>query len=136
MGYLPLVLITMALLGVHYFLAKLISPHVTSPVIALTSCVVCIPILFAYIYFTSTPFIPENRLYLGYAFLIGIPLAIGILTLYMAIGRGPVSIVMPIYGLNAMITVALGILILHESLSPQRGIGVALAVVAIVLLSR
>lgn len=126
----------MVLLGIHYFLAKVISPHVATSVIALACCIVCIPIIFAYIYFTNTPLIPDSKQYLGYAFLIGIPAAIGILTLYMAIGRGPVSIVMPIYGLNAMVTVALGILILHEPLSPQRGIGVALAVVAIILLSR
>ena len=136
MNYLLLALITMVLLGVHYFLAKLISPYVSSSVIALAGCMVAVPILFAYIYFTDTPLIPENKLYLGYAFLIGVPLAIGLITLYMAIKRGPLSIVMPIYGLNAMITVSLGILILHEPLSLQRLLGLILAVSAIVLLSR
>lgn len=136
MHYLPLALITLVLLGIHYFLAKLISPHIASPVIALASFIASIPILLAYIHFTNTPLIPKNGLYLGYAFLIGIPAAIGVLTLYMAIDRGPVSIVMPVYGLNAMITVLLGILILHEPLSLEKVLGLIFAVSAIVLLSR
>jgi len=96
MHYLTLALVTLVFLGIHYFLAKLISPHVASPVIALACCIACIPPLIVYIYLTKTPFIPQNGLYLGLAFLIGLPAAIGILTLYMAIERGPISIVMPI----------------------------------------
>jgi transporter family protein len=136
MHYLTLALVTLVFLGIHYFLAKLISPHVASPVIALACCTACIPPLIAYIYFTKTPFIPQNGLYLGLAFLIGLPAAIGILTLYMAIERGPVSIVMPIYGLNATMTAVLGIFILRESLSLEKAFGLILAVAAIILLSR
>ncbi|MFC1907894.1 EamA family transporter [Chloroflexota bacterium] len=136
MNYLPLVLITMVLFGIHYFFAKVVSSQVPISVVALAGSIVCIPVLLAYIWFNNIPLIPQNRVYIVYAFVIGIPLAIGILTLYMAIARGPVSVVMPIYGLNAMITVLLGILILHEPLSPQRIIGIILAISAIVLLSR
>ena len=45
MNYLPLALITMVLLGVHYFLAKVISPHINSSVIALLGAAVFIPII-------------------------------------------------------------------------------------------
>jgi len=79
---------------------------------------------------------PEQKVYLWYAILIGIPAAVAILTLYLAIGKGPVSVVMPIYGLNAMVTALLGILILHEPVSVQKVVGLVLAVAAIVLLSR
>ena len=136
MNYLPLALITMVLLGVHYFLAKVISPHINSSVIALLSAVVYLPIVLGYIYFTKTPIMPEQKVYFWYAILIGIPMAIAILTLYMAIAKGPVSVVMPIYGLNAMVTALLGILILHEPVTVPRVLGLVLAVAAIVLLSR
>ena len=63
-------------------------------------------------------------------------MAIAILTLYLAIAKGPVSVVMPIYGLNAMVTALLGILVLHEPVTIPKVAGLVLAVVAIVLLSR
>ena len=136
MNYLPLALITMVGLGVHYFLAKLISPHISSPVIALISGAVFFPVVLGYIYFTKTPIMPEQKIYVLYAILIAIPMAIAVLTLYLAIERGPVSVVMPIYGLNAMVTVLLGIIVLHEPVTIPKIAGMVLAVIAIVLLSR
>ena len=136
MNYVTLALITMVGLGIHYFLAKLISPHISSPVIALLGGAIFFPLVFAYIYFTKTPIMPEQKVYIGYAILIGIPMAIAILTLYLAIAKGPVSVVMPIYGLNAMVTALLGIVILHEPVTIPKVAGLVLAVVAIVLLSR
>ncbi len=136
MNYLPLAITTMLLFGTHYFLVKLISPHIASPIIAFLGSVVVVPIVLTYIYFTGTPFVPQQKVYLLYALLIAIPLAIGILALYMAIDKGPVSVVMPIYGLNGMMTAFLGILILRESVTVERVLGLVLAVAAIVLLSR
>jgi len=136
MNYVTLALITMVGLGIHYFLAKLISPHISSPVIALLGGAIFFPLVFAYIYFTKTPIMPEQKVYIGYAILIGIPMAIAILTLYLAIAKGPVSVVMPIYGLNAMVTVILGIIVLHEPVTVPKVAGLVLAVVAIILLSR
>ena len=136
MGYLALALITMALLGLHYFLAKVISTHVSSPVIALAGGIIYFPFVLAYIYFTKTPIMPEQKIYLLYAFLIGLPLAIAVLMLYIAIAKGPVSVVMPIYGLNAVVVALLGLVILREPLTIERGLGLALATAAIVLLSR
>ena len=136
MNYLPLALITMVMLGVHYFLAKIISPHVSAPTIAIAGGVSYFPLILAYIYFTKTPMMPQQQIYWWYAVLIGVPMTIGVLAIYMAIARGPVSVVMPIYGLNAMVTALLGILILHEPVSVPKVLGLVFAVVAIVLLSR
>ena len=136
MNYLPLAITAMLCLGIHYFLVKLLSKHVSGVVLALLSSLVIIPVLSAYIYFTGTPVIPEQKIYLLYALLISIPLAIAVLTLYMAIDKGPLSVVMPIYGLNTMLTAILGISILHESVTLERGIGLVLAMTAVVLLSR
>ncbi len=136
MSYLPLALITMVGLGVHYFLAKLISPHISSPAIALLGAVVYFPIVLGYVYFTKTPIMPEQKIYILYAILIAIPMAIAVLSLYLAIAKGPISVVMPIYGLNAMVTAILGIIVLHEPVTVPKMVGLVLAVAAIVLLSR
>jgi len=136
MNYVTLALITMVGLGIHYFLAKLISPHISSPAIAILGAVVYFPIILGYIYFTKTPIMPEQKIYIVYAILIGIPMAIAVLSLYIAIAKGPVSVVMPIYALNAMVTVILGIIILHEPVTVTKVTGLVLAVAAIVLLTR
>ncbi len=136
MSYLPLALIAMVGLGIHYFLAKLISPHISSPAIALLGAVVYFPIVLGYVYFTKTPIMPEQKIYVLYAILISIPMVVAVLTLYLAIAKGPVSVVMPIYGLNAMVTALLGIIVLHEPVTVPKVVGLVLAVAAIALLSR
>ena len=136
MNYLPLAITAMVCLGIHYFLVKLLSKYVSGVVLALLGSLVAVPALLAYIYFTGTPVISEQKIYLVYALLISIPLAVAVLTLYMAIDRGPLSVVMPIYGLNTMLTALLGVLILRESVTLERGIGLVLAMTAVVLLSR
>jgi transporter family protein len=136
MGYLPLALITMVGLGVHYFLAKVLSPHISSPMIALLSTAVYFPLLIGYIFVTKTPVVPEQKAYIGYAILIGIPMAIAVLALYLAISKGPVSVVMPIYALNATVTAILGMAVLHEPVTLPKILGLVFAVAALVLLSR
>jgi transporter family protein len=136
LDYLPLSLIAMLFIGIHYFLVKLISPQVGGPAVGLLSCILVIPVMIAYIYLTGTPIIPEQPIYLGYAFLIVLLLAVGVLTLYMAIQRGPVLVVMPVYGLNSLITAFLSILILQETISVEKVLGLIFAVAAIILLRR
>lgn len=136
MDYLPLSLIAMLFIGIHYFLVKLISPQVGGPAVGLLSCILVIPVMLVYIYLTGTPIIPEQPIYLVYAFLIVLLLAVGVLTLYMAIQRGPVLVVMPVYGLNTLITAFLSILILQETISVEKVLGLIFAVAAIILLRR
>jgi len=136
MNYITLVLIAMVFTGVHFFLVKIISPHITSIAILVASCLVIIPIVLAYAYFTKTPIIPEQKLYLGYACLISLPMVIALIAIYMAVAKGLLSTVMPIYALYGMVTALLGIIILHEPISALRVVGMVLAVAAIVLLSR
>jgi transporter family protein len=134
--YLLLSILAMFLLGIHFFLAKLISRNVAGIIIAFFVQLLIVPVLCFYIYFTDTPFLPEQGIYLGYTFLISLLLAIGIITLYMAIQKGPISIVLPIYSLNAIITAFLGILILQETVTIEKVLGLVLAIPAIILLTR
>jgi transporter family protein len=135
MGYLPLTLISMVSLGVYYFLVKIISVHVNSTVILFVGNIVISVVLFIYLNISKTPIIPKRRIYIVYSFLVAMPLVIALITIYVAIVRGPVSVVMPIYVLNAMVTALLGIVVLREKVSTQRIFGLVLAISAIVLLS-
>ena len=136
LDYLLLAIVTMILFGVHFFLVKLISRHVTGSTVAFFVQLLIVPVLCFYIYFTDTQLLPEQNIYLGYTFLISLLLAIGIITLYIAIQRGPVSVVIPVYSLNAIITAILGILILKETVTIEKLLGLVLAIAAIILLSR
>ena len=135
MGYLPLTFISVLSLGVYYFLVKIISVQVASPVILFFGTTVISVVTFLYLRLSKTPIIPERRIYILHSFLVSIPLVIALLAIYIAIARGPVSVVLPVYGLNALVTAFLGITVLREKISLQRVLGLICAVSAIVLLS-
>jgi transporter family protein len=135
MGYLFLTFLSMSSFGVYYFLVKTLSMHVSSPVIALISNAVALLVIYSYIFFTKVPILPKRKKYIFYSLIISVPIAIGILILYLAIERGPVSIVMPIIGINSMVAVLLGISFLREKVTIRKGLGVFLAIAAIILLS-
>ena len=136
MDYLFLAILVMVLLGVHYFFVKLISPHVSGATMAFLCSCLTVPTVVIYLYFRGIPFVPEQPIFLVCALLAGVLMAFGILSLYMAIHRGPISTVMPIYSLNAMVTAFLGIVVLNEAVSLEKVAGLVLAMIAIVLLSR
>jgi uncharacterized membrane protein len=73
---------------------------------------------------------------LGYVGLAGLTLGVSIISYYIALSRGPVSIVAPIFAMNFAVAGILGILFLGESITVTRLAGLALAAGAIVLLAR
>jgi transporter family protein len=66
---------------------------------------------------------------------IGILLTVGLLTYYRALELGPVSIVVPIYGLFIAISSIIGIVVFEEAVTARKVAGIAFAVLAIVLMS-
>ena len=66
----------------------------------------------------------------------GVALSIGIISLYMALSRGPISTVSPLFGMNIAIVAVLGFFILKEPISIERIAGVILAGGAIFLLAK
>jgi len=70
-----------------------------------------------------------------YMYLAGVFLALGILAYYRALSLGPVSIVVPIFGLFIVTSSAIGIAFLDEALTVRKVAGIALALVAIYLTS-
>ena len=70
-----------------------------------------------------------------YAYAAGVFLAVGILAYYRALEVGPVSVVVPIFGMFIVGSAAVGIAFFDESLTARKVVGVALAVVAVYLVS-
>lgn len=71
----------------------------------------------------------------GYVLAAGIFLSVGIIAYYRALKLGPVSVVVPIFGLFLVSSSIIGIVFLDEALTLRKGAGIALAVVAVLLVS-
>ncbi|MFB6280896.1 MAG: EamA family transporter [Haloferacaceae archaeon] len=65
----------------------------------------------------------------------GVFLTVGILAYYRALSLGPVSVVTPVFGLFLVVSSAVGVLVLEESLTARKVAGIALAVVAVYLVT-
>ncbi len=94
------------------------------------------PLLSLAVYFLNRPSFAEmGRMGLMYAFATGITGGIGALTFFLALEKGPASVVVPLTSLYPALTVILALLLLRESINLTQMIGVVLALIAIVLIS-
>ena len=66
----------------------------------------------------------------------GLALSVAIISQYVALSRGPVSTVYPLFGMNIAVVAFLGFLILKEPISIEKIAGVILAGGAIFLLAK
>lgn len=71
----------------------------------------------------------------GIVYVAGLFLSAGILAYYQALERGPVSVVVPIYGLFIVVSSVIGIVAFDEALTPRKMAGIFFSVLAIVLIS-
>jgi len=70
-----------------------------------------------------------------YILAMGVLLTIGLLTYYRALALGPVSIVVPIYGLFIVVSSLVGIVAFDEAVTARKIAAIALSVLAIALMS-
>ena len=68
-----------------------------------------------------------------YMYAAGICLSIGIIAYYRALSAGPVSVVVPVFGLFLVTSSVIGIVFLDEALTLRKATGVVLALVAVFL---
>ncbi|MDS0282415.1 EamA family transporter [Haloarcula onubensis] len=80
-----------------------------------------------------TPYLTHERSI--YAYGAGIALTVGIISYYRALAAGPVSVVVPIFGMFIATSSVLGIALLDEPLTGRKVAGIGLAVAAIYLTS-
>lgn len=65
----------------------------------------------------------------------GVCLAVGIIAYYRALSLGPVSIVVPIFGLFLVTSSLVGVVALDESLTTRKAAGIGFAMLAVYLTS-
>lgn len=70
------------------------------------------------------------------AVLAGLTLSLSIIGYYIALSRGPASVVVPIFAMYVLVATFIGFALLGEEVKPARVIGVVLAGGAIFLLTR
>ena len=80
-----------------------------------------------------TPYLTHERSL--YAYGAGIALTVGIISYYRALAAGPVSVVVPIFGLFIATSSIIGIVFLDEPLTGRKVAGIGLAVAAVYLTS-
>lgn len=66
----------------------------------------------------------------------GIVLAVAIISYYKALELGPISVVVPIYGMYIAFSSIIGFIFLGERFTFSKGLGLIFALLAIILLSR
>lgn len=65
----------------------------------------------------------------------GVFLTVGILSYYRALALGPVSAVTPVFGLFLVVSSVVGVTLLDEPFTARKAVGIALAVVAVYLVT-
>jgi len=79
------------------------------------------------------PYLSHDRAI--YAYAAGIALTVGIIAYYRALAAGPVSVVVPIFGMFIATSSIVGIAVLDEPLTARKVSGIALAIAAVYLTS-
>src|ERR1700733_2869760 len=72
---------------------------------------------------------------IGFGLLTGIAYGIGCLFYFIAAGKGKITTVVTLTALYPLVTILLAYLLLKEVVNLQQGIGIALAFIAIILMS-
>jgi transporter family protein len=77
----------------------------------------------------------RRRLGFSFAFLTGLLGGLGNVGFFVALERGNASVIVPLTSLSPLVTVLVGVLVLKEKMSRPQYFGLALALLAIYLLS-
>ena len=134
MNWLPYSLVTIVCWGFMGFITKLTYKYFSwHQIFVVTNIVPFATSLL--ILFLLKRSINIHSLGFGYALLAGVASALGAIAFYSALGVGNAIIVVPLTALYPVVTVILSYLILHEEISLIKGVGLMLALVAIILIS-
>ncbi|MFB6308845.1 MAG: EamA family transporter [Haloarculaceae archaeon] len=117
-------------------LVKLATAEIPSDVVLLISNSILVIVAAGIVLVSDvsvTPYLTEQRAV--YAYGAGIALTVGIASYYRALAGGPVSVVVPIFGMFIATSSIIGIAFLDEPLTARKVVGIALAVLAVYLTS-
>ena len=120
--------------GIWGVLAKLASRYMEwSQVFVISSIASLIATVAVFVFFK--PQIDVSSPGFNYSLLAGAAGSLAVVAFFAALGTGKASIVVPLTALYPVITIILSYLILSERISPTRGVGILLALAAIIFLS-
>lgn len=126
-------LITLVFWGLWGFLYKVAGATISPKDVMVYSILGSVLSYVAIIAVVGLPDITASRA-TTYAFLGGFIGALGGLTFLFAVQQGKISVVTPLTALYPIVTIVLGILVLHESISLQKALGIVFAAAAMFLL--
>lgn len=138
MSYTWWAVLAMAVYGVNAVLLKLALRQVPAEVALAVTNTVLVAAGFALVVFRGQSIVAHlsfgwPTVYLALA---GVTLTVGVVAFYTALSRGPASVVVPIFAMNFAVASLLGVVLLGEGMTIQRGFGLLLAVGSIILLTR
>ena len=134
MNWLILSIITIISWGFVGFFLKLASNHSHwTEIYVVSNLALLVASLLLYI--SQKPSISVGSPGFNYAMIAGIMMALSTISFYVAIQTGKAIIVIPLTSLYPIVTIVLSYLILHEQISLTKGLGIILAVVALVLIA-
>ncbi|MFB6308823.1 MAG: EamA family transporter [Haloarculaceae archaeon] len=136
MDYLPWVIVALVSYGSLAPLTSKVTEEIPPAVSLFLATVIFLLLTLGVMVVTGTsplPYLTAPRTI--YIYVGGVFLGLGILSYYYALQRGPVSVVVPIYGMFIVGSSVIGILFLGESVTPARIGGIASAIVAVYLSS-
>jgi transporter family protein len=117
-------------------LVKLATAEIPSDVVLVISNGILVVVASAIILASDvsvTPYLTNGRAV--YAYGAGIALTVGIIAYYRALAAGPVSVVVPIFGMFIATSSIIGIAFLDEPLTTRKVAGIGMAVLAVYLTS-
>lgn len=133
-NWLVLSMITVISWGFMGFFVKLAYRYVSWPQIyIITNALMFASSLLVYI--SEKPSITVGTTGFNYALISGFISVLGTIAFYAALQGGKAIIVIPLTSLYPVITVVLSYLLLHEEITLTKGIGITLALIAIVLVA-
>ncbi|MCL4503743.1 MAG: EamA family transporter [Deltaproteobacteria bacterium] len=135
MNWLGFSLLAVGLWGLWGFLSKLATLQLSAGAAYLMSIAGHLAVI-AFLAATGGLAIPWQPAGLAAALAAGICMAFGLLFFFRALAGGAASVVVPLTSLYPLITVVLSWAILQEDFTLRRLVGVALALVAVWLLSK
>ena len=134
MNWLVASLIAMVCWGVWGLLMKMASNYFHwSEIFIITNIVTLVATLLVFVWLK--PLISIHSQGFGFALLAGIIGLVALIAFYSAIGGGKAIIVVPLTALYPIVTTILSYLVLREEISLMKGLGIGLALIAILLVS-
>lgn len=134
-NWILLSLLTLVLWGFWGFFGKVAAVHIDwKQVTTLFALGVAMPAFMLYLY--DRPAVNIVNVGSWYAIASGIVAVLGLVTMYMAFQKAEASLVVTITALYPLVTILLSICLLNEKITMFQGLGIFLAVVGIVLMTR